>query len=138
MAEFSGNAAYLAIDGVDMRPYWAEMDIEPMIETVDVTAGSGRTHRRRNAGLEDHSGSCVIVYDDTTLATYIQRLRVGLHTFDYGPEGNGSGKPRHTQEFFVTKAPHKTSVEKGKVVFTLSLEARDAPTNNMYAGATWP
>lgn len=138
MAAFNGNNAYLAIDNTSVNAYWVELELEPSIETVDVTAGSGTTHRQRSGGLEDHTASCVIIYDDTNLSTYIQRLRPGLHTFDYGPEGNAAGKPRHTQQFYVTKAPHKVTVEKDRVVFTLSLEAAAAPTNNMYAGAVWP
>lgn len=137
MAEYNGNNAYLAIDGVVLGAYFQELELSPSIASVDTTAGAGTEHMKRAPGLRDTSASATIVYDDGAIGSYIQRLRPGLHTFDYGPEGNVAGKPRHQQTFIVTDAPHRVTVGKSLVVFTLSLEAAAAPTIDMYNGGVF-
>lgn len=137
MAEYSGNDVYLAIDGFVQTMRWIEISLEPSIGSVEVTSGGAATHVKRNTTLRDNTGTIVLHYDDVDFATYVLRLQPGIHTIDFGPERNISGKPRHTQEIIVTKAPLKITVKKDPVVIALSYEQRAAPTNDMFAGAVW-
>lgn len=138
MATYSGNNDYLAIDGVDLGPYWREAEITPSMETADVTAGSGVTHRKRNAGLKDHAFKLTLVYDDDELQTILPVIKVGKHLVVWGPEGNGAGKPKHQQYFHFTEAPTGGTYEKNEArVFDITCEAADSPIDDMYAGAVF-
>lgn len=138
MATYSGNNDYLSIDGVDLSAYWREAEITPSIETADVTAGSGSTHRERNEGLKDHTFNFTIVYDSADLQTILPVIKPGTHTVIYGPEGNAAGKPKHQQSFIFTEVPTGGNYEKSDArVFSISAEAAAAPTYDMYAGAVF-
>lgn len=138
MATYNGNNAYIAIDGTAVNSYFVSFSLEPTMETVDVTAGSGTTHRVRAEGLKDTTAELVIVYDSAVISTLLPLLKPGTHTITYGPEGNTSGKPKHVQSFIITGTPHETTVEKSRVVLTASMEAAAAPTTDMFAGGVWP
>ena len=134
---FNGNGAYIKIDSVVVDAYFKKFELTPSVESVDVTAGSGTNHRQRAEGLADHSATLTVVYEAGAVQTYIQTLKPGLHTVEYGPEGNVTGKPKHVQEFILTEAPVSQDVEKGEVLFQCSFEAADEPTYDMYDGAVW-
>jgi hypothetical protein len=137
MPTYSGNNVYLKIDGTEVHKYWRSVSLGESIGTEDVTAGAGADHVQRAEKLRDHSISIVIVYDTEKLQDYIQLLRPGRHTIEVGSEGNVSGKPRHVQDFIITEQPLEISVEKNRVEFSVSGEAADAPTVNMYAGGKY-
>lgn len=137
MATYNGNSAYIAIDGTQVDSYYVSFNLEPTMETVDATAGSGTAHRERNEGLKDTTAQLVIVYDTTNISTLLPLVEVGTHTITYGPEGNTAGKPKHVQSFIITGTPHETTVEKPLVVLTASMEAAAAPTTDMFSGGTW-
>jgi hypothetical protein len=137
MTSFNGNNAYIKIDSVVVNAYFKKFEITPSIEAVDVTAGSGTNHRQRATGLEDTAATMTLVYDNTALASYIQTLKPGLHTIEYGPESNVTGKPKHIQKFILTEAPHGIEIEKSEVLFQLSFTAAEAPTFNIHDGAVW-
>jgi hypothetical protein len=137
VASYNGNNVYLKIGGVQVDAYWKSVELSPSLETVDVTAGSNTAHRERNEGLADTSLTATIVYDSATIQTYIQTLKPGTYTVEFGPEGNVAGKPKHIQSFILTEAPFSVEVEKTEVAFQLSFEAAAAPTFNMFAGSVW-
>lgn len=137
MATYSGNSVYVAIDGTSLGAYWKEVEITAAMDSVDVTAGSGAEYRERAGGLRDYSVSLTVVYDDSTVATYIQKLRPGVHTVEIGPEGNTAGKPKFEQSMLLTEAPFSVTVEKSEVAFSLSFEGAAAPTSDLFNGATY-
>jgi hypothetical protein len=117
--------------------YFKSVELTPSLESVDVTAGSGTAHRERNEGLADHSLTATIVYDTGNIQTYIQSIKPGTYTVEFGPEGNTTGKPKHIQSFILTEAPFSVEVEKTEVAFQLSFEAAAAPSYSMFDGAVW-
>ena len=137
MATYNGNDVYIKIDSVEVDAYFKTIEFSPSIETVDVTRGSGTDHRQRAGGLEDTTISMTIVYDATDIQTYIQRLKPGVHTIEFGPEGNVSGKPRHVQSFIISSSPFTVDVSKTEVAFGISGEAADAPSVDIMAGGVY-
>lgn len=138
MAVYSGNDDFLSIDGVDLSAYWREAEISPSVETADVTAGSGVTHRSRNEGLKDYTFSFTIVYDTADLQTILPVIKPGTHLVVYGPEGNSAGKPKHQQRFIFTEAPTSGNHEKSDArTFSISAEAAEPPIDDMYVGDTF-
>jgi hypothetical protein len=138
MAKLNGNNVYFTIDGTDVKAFWKSVSLNPTADTVDVTAGANATHKQYESGLVDTSLSATFAYDDASLATYIQRLRVGQKVLiAYGPEGATSGKPKHEQYFIVTSAATEQTVMKDAVVFDMSFNGADAPIVDMYAGGVW-
>lgn len=138
MAEYNGNGVYLDIDGTAIHSYFINVTLSPSVATVDVTRGAGATHIARAAGLKDTSASVQIGYDDSNASTIMALFDMGdTVTLTYGPEGSGTGKPKHVQSFLVTGAPHTVSVSKEAVVWDISLEAAAAPTTDMYASGVW-
>jgi len=137
MAAFNNNTAYIDIDGVQVDAYFVSFSLEPSMETVDVTAGSGTAHRERNEGLKDTKAQLVIIYDTALASTHLPLMEVGTHTITYGPEGNATGKPKHVQSFIITGTPHEVTVEKSRVILTASMEGAATPTTDMFSGGVW-
>lgn len=137
MPSYNGNNIYLVIDGMEVQSQFKSVSLEPSIESVDTTRGAGATHMMRNEGLRDTSISFSLGYDTDLVPTWLPKLRPGLHTIVFGPEGNATGKPKHQQDFITTAAPLEVTVEKGEVVFDVSGEGAAAPVFDMFAGATF-
>jgi len=137
MAQYNGNAIYLDLDGTVVHSWFINVNLSPTIETVDVTVGSGTTHRERATGLKDMNGSMQIGYDSTDIATIMPLIKPGTHTLTYGPEGNAAGKPKHVQSIIITQAPHTVSVSKEHVVFDVQFEGADAPTTDIFNSGVW-
>lgn len=138
MAQLNSNTPYLTMNGTNVQPKFVEMKVGQSNSLVDVTHGSA-TFMQRNSGLSDGNFSLKLGYDIPTVSTYITLLLPGTTvTIEYGPEGNGAGKPRHKQDFIVGKVdgPNET-VKKDYVVFDISGDCADAPAFNIYAGATF-
>jgi hypothetical protein len=137
MATYNGNNVYIAIDSTDVGAYWKQVEITSSIDEVDVTAGSNAEFRERLGGLRDYAYSITLVYDDTNLASYIQKIRPGIHTLEIGPEGNTAGKPRMVQSVLITEVPFEVTVEKSEVAFSISAVGAAAPTTDMFAGGVY-
>lgn len=137
MATLVNNVIHLTIDSYDVCAYFTEVDLNPSNSSIDITAGCGAEHVERAAGLNDTKLSIKLVYDDVAIANYIQKLKPGVHTVEFGPEGSGSGKPRHQQSFNFTSVSAPRKVGKDKVEFSISGEGAAAPTYDLYAGATF-
>lgn len=137
MASFVGNNIHLSIDGVIVHADFKNVSIEPSVEDVDTTRGSGTEHRQRNTGLRDTSMTITLGYDTVRTQQQIQYLRPGRHTVIFGPEGAIAGKPKHQQDFITTSVPLEISVEKAEVALELTMVGADAPTYDMFDGATF-
>jgi len=137
MASFNGNAAYLTVGGTDVSTYWADITLTGSQNSQDITAGASTTHVELAAGLNNYSISMTLSYDDTDIATYIANLAPGIVTIDWGPEGSGSGNPRHTQSFHLGSNAVNQAVTKDHVTFSISANGASAPSNDLFAGATF-
>ena len=137
MATYNGNGVFLSWDGFDISAYWTDqISAESSNETQDITAGSGQTHRQRADGLQDRTMSFMVVYDDTALSTYVQKLETGRRgVLIYGPEGNAAGKPKFEGSMILQQVTEpQPGIEKPMVTFELSFEQADAPTATIQGG----
>jgi len=135
MATLNENDYYLSVGGTDVSSYVVDVTLEPSVTSQDVTAGSGSDWVNRAEGLKDCTISFTLAYDDAS--GYAFSILQGEKQIIYGPEGNSSGAPKHTQYFILTGAPHTVNVSKEMVTFSVSGEGSQDPTDNMFAGATW-
>ncbi len=136
MATYAENVWYLDIAGTDVSAYVTRISLEPSIDTVETSAGSGVDHRTRVVGLKDHTLSFDIIHSDSA-AYALTLLALAAKTITYGIEGNASGKPKHVQSFILDGVPHETNVEKGLVSYGVSCTAAAAPSTDMFAGGVW-
>lgn len=140
MPTLSSNNVYLALDGVDVSGYWTgQINKSGTTATQDITAGAGATHVQRAPGLSDNNLSFAIVYDTADLATYRAKLvQASQYTVTYGPESNTAGKPKFECDMILTgvDGPNPT-IDKTKVMFEVSFEAADAPTDTIEGGSTF-
>ena len=139
MATLNGNDFYVTVDAVDISAYLTEVSIESDGESVDITAGAASTHIERAGGLIDTKATVKFAYDVTNVSSHIQKLKPAqTYVFQFGPESNTGGKPKHAGSFLVTAIKGPTiDVKKAMVLFELSLEQAAAPTTDMFAGGTW-
>ena len=138
MAFFNGNAPYVTLNGVDVSPMFAKINLNRTGNTTEVTAGSGATDKMRKPGLADTKLKLKLGYKVGSVPSYIELLDANtVITLEYGPEGQTSGKPRHRQDFIVTATPIEQTVNADEVAFEIDADAADAAEYNMYAGAVW-
>ena len=139
MATLASNVFYISLDGVDVSAYYTEGGLEADAKDHETTCGSAATHVARAAGLKDISLKVKLAYDDTNLAAYVAKLEPGqAYTVIVGPQGNGSGKPKHEQSMLLVKTNGpKVDVKKTPVILDLSFKGAAAPTSNFYAGAVF-
>jgi hypothetical protein len=138
MAQFNGNSYFLSIDGIDLSGYVIDIVVTPSANTVDTTAGANTTHMQRKAALSDTKVKVTMSYDDTNLASYIQKMNPGgEYALIIGTEGATSGKPKHVADFLLVGAPFTVTTKKEPVAFELDFEGADAPSVNMFTGGVW-
>lgn len=137
MAQYADNDIYLDIDGTAVSAYFKTVSLEAAGESLDTTMGSGADFRSRALGLKDYTISIELAYDTTAIATQLSLVKPGVHTVTYGPEGSGTGKPKHVQSFLFTGAGSGVNVDKTPVVFSISGEGAAAPTTDIFAGGVW-
>lgn len=139
MAHFNGNNPYLTIGGTAFHAKFISVDLQFGGSSVETTAGAGRTHMQRNAGLRDNTMTVVLSYDDTSPATDMAGLIAQTaYSVEYGPESNVSGKPRHVQSFILDSLdPSEQTVQKAHMTFTLNFVGADEPSVDMNAGGVY-
>lgn len=137
MAEYNNFNDFLSVGGTDVSAYIRDVEISRTQETADVTAGSGVTDRKRNTALIEHEITITFVYDDAFVATLLPLIK-GKQTVIWGPEGNGSGKPKHEQSFIFTEQSTSGSHEQTDVrVFPVTGVSAAAPTTDFFSGGTF-
>lgn len=139
MAVTNTNNVYLSWNGVNVSGYWAEqLNYEPSVDTEDVTAGAGATHVARLPTLKDNKMGFVVMYDDSTISTYVQNLKEGtIGTLIYGPEGNTVGKPCFTGSMLIESIKFGQAIKKKKLAFELSFVQAATPTKTIQNGDTF-
>lgn len=135
---YNGNAPYLAIDGVNMGTAFQEVSPEFKNAEQEVSAGTGLTHKQFQAGLNETAFKMTLGYLLGSVSTQLPLLRQGtIHSFEYGSEGNITGKPRHVQQVLVASVGHAVKIGKEKVAFAVSLTGIDAATVDMHNGGVY-
>jgi len=139
MSVQNSNNAYLRFGSTQLQGYWTEqLNFEETADTEDTSAGAGRTHIAREPKLVDNKMDFLVIYDDVTIAQYVQTLRAGVKdTLIWGPEGNASGKPRFEGSMILTSTKYTQSVDKKKHSFTLSFVQGDTPVATISGGDTF-
>lgn len=137
MTIYSDFDDHLAIDGVSLNSYLRQVEIVPIMETFDNTAGS-ETTRSRIATIEDYLLNFVILYDTDDEDVILSLIVPGRHLVDYGIRGNSAGMPRHQQWFIFTESPSVGDFEmtEGRM-FSVSAECAEAPIHNMFKGGVY-
>lgn len=138
MPEYNEFLDYLEIDGVDVSHLIRDVELTRTLETADVTAGSGVTHRKRRAALADHEISITFI-NDTDFEAVLRPLIVpGEHVVVWGPQGRATGLPKHEQAFIFTELSNAANYEQTDVrTFPVSGSAAAAPVADRFAGATF-
>jgi len=97
MATLSGNDIYLRMNSVNTQARWRKFDMSFKNDEEDTTAGVGVDWKSRAAKLSEIPAKIMLVYDDVAAATDFAALWQAdmIFAVEYGPEGNGAGKPRH-------------------------------------------
>lgn len=139
MARFNGNNPYLKVGATEIHSKFISVDPGFGGSSVETTSGAGRTHMQRNPGLRDNTFTVVITYDDASAAADMAALQAQTaYTFEWGPEGQVSGKPRHVQSMILDSMdPSEQTVQKAHVTFTLNFVGADEPTVDMNAGGAY-
>lgn len=133
MPTYNGNSVHLVFDSLTLSSYFTgtvQLDYAAAIQ--DVTAGAGSTHEELAKGLETTTLTFVMVYDTTDVATYKAKLQPGkTGTLIYGPEGNGTGKPKLEQSCIIESVGLPVAIDKQKVAFTVTFRGVAAPTTTL-------
>jgi hypothetical protein len=139
MAVTNTNSVYLSWNGFNISGYWAEeLNYEPSVDSEDMTAGAGATHVARLPKLKDNKMGFMVMYDDSTIATYVQNLKEGtVGTLIYGPEGSTTGKPCFTGSMLLESIKFSQSVDKKKLAFEVSFLQAATPTKTIQNGDTF-
>lgn len=139
MAVTNSNSGYLSWNGFNISGYWTEqLKYDPSVNTEDVTAGAGATHVARLPKLKDNKMGFMVMYDDSTISTYVQNLKEGtVGVLIYGPEGNATGKPCFTGSMILESLSFSQSIDKTKLAFDLSFVQAAAPTKTIQNGDTF-
>ncbi len=110
MAASVANSAYLAFGSngsttteVDRSTYFSNISFPMNVAEVDITAFGNSGNSQYLPGLKDATMSADGFFD-ATINTHIMGIRNGgdVVEWEYGPEGNGSGKVKFSGSFFVT------------------------------------
>lgn len=138
MPQYADNNVYLSIDGVVVSAYFKSVSLNPTNAEQDTTMGAGTDHMQRAAGLNDTSITITLGYDTAQVQTQIAHLKPGVIVpIEYGKEGNTSGKPRHVQNFLITGNTVADDVAKTPSTFEITGSGADAPSVDMFSGATY-
>lgn len=102
MPEYNEFLDYVEIDGTDVSDLIREVTRTTSLETADVTAGAGVTHRKRRRALADTEISITFIYDSDRMDVLRPLIKDGVHRVVHGERGKASGLPRHEQDFIFT------------------------------------
>ncbi len=113
----------------DISAFLTAASVEALLEFSEDTA-FGDNSKTKVVTLADSNGSLDYIYDSATDSAWdvfkseYVRLRDGTVaslTFEYGPEGEVSGKPRFTGELLLTSFPTESTVD-GIVIGSVGVE----------------
>lgn len=136
MAFAHGSKAVFKLDNgagtlTDISAYVTTVGFAPKADTADVTT-LGKTAKEFLAGLRDATISLEGVFDPAVDAILDAALGAGAtKTFEYGPQGSGTGAVKYTGECICTSYEVSAGVDDaGK--FTAELQVSGAVTRGTY------
>jgi hypothetical protein len=89
-----GKNGYISFQGTEVSADYRSFEVEMTLDTVEKSAGSDSS-KAYIATLKDGTAKLTYAYTGTAGSAYTQLLRVGQQgQLLWGPEGNGSGKPK--------------------------------------------
>jgi hypothetical protein len=89
-----GKDGYISFQGVEISADYRSFDLDLKLDTVEKSAGSEASKSYLPA-LKDGTAKLTYAYSGTAGTAYTSKLRVGQQgTLLWGPEGNGTGKPK--------------------------------------------
>jgi len=133
---YNGNGVYITLDGTDISAKWVSIDWDESINAVETTMGASATHIQRSEGLRDTAGTLTVGYDaGSGLASYISKIKPGIHALVFEPEGNTAGLPAFTGSVILTSLPFSQDVGKSEVSFALPFSGADTPTKTIGDGS---
>lgn len=140
MAADNSNNAYIKWAGVELQTVWVgEIQPDEKNNTVEVTAGAGRTGVQRKAGLNDRTMRFSVIMDAAVFESYRHVLVAGLEgMLEFGPRGADDGQPRFAGMMVLASVSGpRMSVSKMNIIFELSFEQADEPVATIAGGDTF-
>jgi|SRR5690606_11983641 len=138
MAFTHGKNAAFSIDNgagslTDISQYTDTCSLSDTPELADVTAFGDDGHRFI-PGLRNGTFSAGGSFDDASLWTVLTAIaaKTVTSTFEYGPAGSATGKPKVTGECWLSSL----SIEAGvadKVTWSAEFQIDDVPTYELYS-----
>jgi hypothetical protein len=96
-----GKEGYVSFQGTEVSADYRNFDIELMLDTVEMTAGSEGS-KSYIGTLKDGTAKLTYAYSGTAGTAYSQLLRVGqAGTLVWGPEGTAAGNPKGSVKALV-------------------------------------
>ena len=142
MAAYNGNNVSLTINGFDFGTIFRSFTPDIQIGDENVSHGADTDWEKHASKLKVVNATAIGIYDDTTAAADVTAMLDlsgdDIVTVVYGPEGNASGKPKHEQDFLVTRVNGPaTNHDKTLVTWELTLISTGEPVTDIYAGGTF-
>jgi hypothetical protein len=139
MATYNGNNIYLVIGGKDVSALWTdELSFTQSNDLKETTAGAGATHISRGKGLTDTQIDLALVYDNTDVVNYIEKLEPGEeYSVIYGPNSSDAGNPKFAGNMRIPSTAHAVNISRDLVKFNLSLMQSAEPSNEIHNGDTF-
>lgn len=137
MATLNSNDAHVAFtpeggSEVVLSTYWADASFNFEGEEEDITTGAGADWRDYAPKLRSYTGSLSITMDDTNFDTYKALLYANnIGTLVYGPLGSTAGDPKFEGKIMFTSVEWEQSMEKNKLVYSISFRGKGAPTSTV-------
>lgn len=129
MAFAHGRSAYFMLGTTDLSAFMDNIDF-PHGSDVHETTTYGKSYKTKVGGLKEASFSIGGLYDSTTVSgveTVVPPMIGTIVSFEYGPEGNTTGKVKYTGNVVVEDYNHSTPVA-DMVRWTASLQTTDTVT----------
>lgn len=133
MAFAHGRSAYFKIGSTDISAFMDNIDF-PHSSDVHETTTYGKSWKTKAGGLQEGSVGIGGLYDSTAVSgieSIMPPLVGTVATFEYGPEGNASGKVKYSGSILVENYNHSTPVG-DYIRWTSSLQTTDTVTKGTY------
>lgn len=132
--KLTGKNVYVELGAFDISPWYRSLDFKHSQNSVEVTAGADE-YDNFAATTKMASATLEVIVDNTWTPTQKAILYPGFEgDFNFGEEGNGTGKPKTGFNARVKDASRKAGY---KDAFLMTLELEIADENGLlYDGIT--
>ena len=138
MPKLEAFNVFLSLAGTQITTDLISVEPEFTANDQDYTAGVNQAWKQSAAGLKESKWGISITYDTANVAAEMALFVTGtVVALIYGPEGNTTGKPKHTQNVLITGVKHARNVDKSMTTFDITAVGADTPSVDMNAGGVW-